>query len=211
MKQTIRLMIVCALAITSSAWAQGKTFKPDDEGFIRNWLVLEAITLDDNASNHSEDAQKEFFDKEHFKGQFSATPKEGEKVKVDGETHAWEAKEADDFFIGFEGDNSLFLGVAYIITDKDIAGVSLAIGSDDSSAWRLNGKEVLRVFSGRGVDRDQDRTENPVTLKAGLNVLTFAVINGGGPAGAAARFLDKSDNPITNIKISLTPPATDGK
>ena len=106
---------------------------------------------------------------------------------------------------------SLFLGVAYVIADKDIAGVTLAIGSDDSSVWRLNGKEVIRVFAGRGVEKDQDRSENPVTLKAGVNVLSFAVINGGGPTGAAARFLDKSDNPITNIKISLTPPAGEKK
>ena len=71
--------------------------------------------------------------------------------------------------------------------------------------WRLNGKEVIRVYEGRAIDKDQDKSK-PLTLKKGVNVLSFAVINGDGPAGAAARFLDKSGNPVKNLTISLTPP-----
>lgn len=205
MKKLIWLLAACVAALGADARAQGKTYKPDDEGFIRNWLLLDAIFLDDNASNHSEEAQAEYFDKEHFKGQLAVMPKAGDKVKVEGETLAWQEEEADDYAIMFDGDNSLFLGVAYIHCEKDISHVTLSIGSDDSSVWWLNGKELIRVFAGRAVEQDQNQSD-PVTLKAGVNVLKFAVINGNGPTGACARFLDKNENPITNIKISLTPP-----
>ena len=61
-------------------------------------------------------------------------------------------------------------------------------------------------YAGRGVEKDQDKSQ-PVTLKKGVNVLYAAVINGGGPTGLCARFLDKEGNPIKNLEISLTPPA----
>ena len=44
-----------------------------------------------------------------------------------------------------------------------------------------------------------------LTLKKGVNVLTFTVLNGDGPAAAAARFLDRDDNPVKGLKFSLTP------
>lgn len=208
MKRMIWMAAVCAMAaVGGTAGAADKTYKPDDEGFIRNWLLLDAITLDDSAGNHSEDAQKGFFDKDYVPSQKTATPKEGDKVKVEGNQLTWQAKESEDYGVEFDqADNSLFLGVTYIICDKEMPKLTLAIGSDDSSVWRLNGKEVIRVFEGRGVDKDQNKSE-PLTLKEGVNVLSFGVINGGGPTGAAARFLDSSDNPVTKFKVTLTPPA----
>jgi hypothetical protein len=204
------VVVLAALALAADA---PKTYKPDGEGFIRNWVLLDPIALDDNATTHEEGSEKAFFDKDHFPGQKEAKPKDGDKVSVAGKDLAWHARQADEFSVdlekfandvGKEPAKALFLGVAYLTCEEDVADVKLAIGSDDSSAWRLNRKELIRVFAGRAVEKDQD-TSPAVTLKKGVNVLTFAVINGDGPTGACARFQDKDGKPVTKFTVSVTP------
>jgi hypothetical protein len=215
MKKQIGLMAVLGLAIVALAADQaGKSYKTDDEGFIRNWVILEPIALGDTANTHEEDTQKPMFNKQYFDGQKDGMPQDGDKVKVDGKDATWHAHAASDYAIDFEKiaadaskepTNALYLGVAYIMAPEQKDGVKLAIGSDDSSVWWLNGNEVIRVYAGRGVDKDQDAAEN-LTLKKGLNVLRFAVINGDGPAGACARFMDKGGAAIKEITILGAPP-----
>lgn len=207
MKKLFWLYAVCALVCCAAGIrAEEKTSKPDDEGFIHNWLVLGPIALAGYNGNHDEANCKEFFDKEFFAGQKKCTPKDGEKVKVDNAEMAWKAVNADDWKIDFEAqDNSLYLAVTYITCENDIPDAKLKIGSDDDSLWLLNGKEIVRVYAGRGLDKDQDTSE-PVALQKGLNILMSVVINGNGPTGMCARFVGKDDNPIQKITISLTPP-----
>ena len=100
-------------------------------------------------------------------------------------------------------DNSLGLGIVYITAPDEMKDLKLKIGSDDSSMWILNDKEVKRVYAGRGVDKDQDTAEG-ITLNKGVNVLRAFVINGNGDWGLCARFVDKDDKPVKNIEISLT-------
>ena len=215
MKKRIGLIAVLGLAMVAFAADQaGKTYKTDDEGFIRNWVVLDPIALGDTAATHEEDTQKPMFNKQYFDGQKDGMPQDGDKVKVEGKDVTWHAHAAGDYAIDFEKiaadaskepTNAMYFGVAYIMSPEQKDGVKLAIGSDDSSVWWLNGSEVIRVYSGRGVDKDQDQAEN-LTLKKGLNVLRFAVINGDGPAGACARFLDKGGSPLKEITILGAPP-----
>jgi hypothetical protein len=215
MKKQLALVAVLAMAMVAFAAEQaGKTYKPDEEGFIRNWVILDPIPLGDTAGTHEEETQKPMFNKEYFAGQKDGMPQDGDKVKVDGKDLAWHQHSASDYAIDFEKiaadaskepNNALFLGVAYIVAPEQIDGAKLAIGSDDSSVWHLNGTEVIRIYSARGVDKDQDSSEK-LTLKKGINVLRFAVINGEGPTGACARFLDKSGAPVKDITILTAPP-----
>lgn len=99
----------------------------------------------------------------------------------------------------------MFLGVAYLECAREIADLKLAIGSDDSSTWSVNGREVIRVYAGRPVKQDENVSE-PLTLKKGVNVLRFAVINGNGPSGACARFLDKAGKPVAEFTLLPAPP-----
>ena len=202
-------LAVCALLLFGFSVCAGdaKTIKTDDEGFIRNWLVLDAIQLDEKAGNHDEDNQKDFFTKEQWAGQKACKPKEGDKAKVGNSELKWKAVQVDDFKVEPEAqDNSMYIAVAYIVCENDVPDVKLKIGSDDRSIWLLNGKEIVRVFSGRGVDKDQD-TSGAVKLNKGCNVLMGQTINGGGPTGFCARFCDKEDKAVKNVTISLTPPA----
>ena len=104
-----------------------------------------------------------------------------------------------------EPEHAAFLGVVYIMSEHDAAGVKLSIGSDDDSVWRLNGREVIRAYEGRPVDKDQNQSDD-LMLKKGVNVLTFTVLNGDGDCGAAARFLTSDGEPVPGLTASLTPP-----
>ncbi len=196
----------CLLMLVGSA-AHAADFKPDGSGYIRNWLLLDPIELDEKASDHTEDSQKAFFDKEFFAGQFKATPAVGDKAKVGANELSWKAGQADEAAYKLDPkDNSLYLAVTYVTSDKEVPEAVLSIGSDDSSCWRVNGTDVLRVYAGRGVEVDQDKTK-PFTLVKGVNVILASVINGGGEVGLSARILDKDGQPVQNVVVSLTPPA----
>lgn len=181
------------------------TFAVDPEGFIKQWLVLGPIAVGAQGSDQTENGQKGIFNKEWFPKWGEARPRELDKATVDGAELVWESGEAADFFLDFGlADNSLHLAVAYLVAESDLNDLTLMTGSDDSGLWRLNGKEVQRVYAGRGVGKDQERS-GPVSLKKGVNVLMMAVINGGGPTAGCARFLNKAGQPVKSLRVSRSP------
>lgn len=192
-----------------------KTCLPDREGFLRNWLVLDPIPLEGGV-NFTEAGQKEWFDRDWLADAKEAAPKPKDKLKLKDRELNWQATAAYEFSVDFSGvaaeagkdaDNSLFLCFVYIYCEQEIPDVRLAIGSDDSSVWKLNGVELIRVYEARGVRKDNN-VSKPVTLKKGLNVLAAGIINGGGPTGACARFIDKKGRPVLDYlhDYSPTPP-----
>src|SRR6185369_17320269 len=97
MKHIILLAAVFGLAISGAIRAEDKTYKPDDDGFIRNWLMLDTpISLDDKASNHDEDNQKDFFNKDYITDQKKMTPAAGQKVKIGDSEKTWKTVESGD-------------------------------------------------------------------------------------------------------------------
>ena len=57
--------------------------KPDDEGFIRRWLLLEPIDKPNSGNTVFTDTYlREHFYREYFKGQQTIVPKDGQKVKA---------------------------------------------------------------------------------------------------------------------------------
>jgi hypothetical protein len=205
---------VVAIAAANLRADDAKTFKVDDEGFIRNWLVLGPISVDPKVSEHSEEACKQFLDKEYFSGQMDLKPSAGDKSTVDGVEMPWQAVEAADFTLDTNKiaedqskgtDNVVYLGVAYVVVPNDMPDVRLAIGSDDDSLWRVNGKELIRVYAARAAEKDTDRSE-AIALKQGTNIVTFTLINGNGPSGICARFLEKDDKPVTGLTICSAAP-----
>jgi hypothetical protein len=185
----------------------------DQDGFIKKWLVAGPIPVDEKVGNHDEASCKEFLDKEYLNPQ--AMPKDGDTISTGDADVPLQTTAGQDFFVpldtfaadqGKNPENAAFVGVVYVTCAQETPDVKLAVGSDDDSVWRLNGKEVIRVYEGRGVDKDQNTSE-PLTLKQGVNVLSFTVLNGGGACAAAARFLDKDGNPALGLSVSVKPPA----
>jgi hypothetical protein len=202
-----------------------KKFEPDAEGFLRNWLLLDPISLGRAAERSNEAAQKEWFDKEWFPGQFKATPKPGQKARIGAGDLAWHDYPAWDYYTDIEGFavekdksqfNSLYLGFVYIFCEKEIAGVALSIGSDEGCCFRLNGEDILRTHKMRKIGKDQDKSQ-PLTLKQGMNVLQVAMVNGtsglgdGGLNGFSARFLGPDSSPVRDYVHDSAPTRPGGK
>jgi hypothetical protein len=178
-----------------------ETFSPDAEGFIRNWLVLAPIAV-------QEDSGASEIDKDFLTGEAAIKPKAGDKVTVDGKVLTWKAHQTPDFFIDFlkafgkeRGEDVAAYAVAYVVADDEMK-VKLLTGSNDQSKAWVNGRQIIRFADTRTLDKDTESGD--VTLAKGQNVLVFKVINEKNNWQGCARFL-KDGAPVKNVKISLTP------
>ena len=192
-----------------------ETAKPDNDGFIRRWLLLEPIDKPNRTNIVFTDSYlREAFNTEYFKGQFTTLPKDGQKVKVGKQKLAWHAMDSKLFNVklfrfasGLEKQiyGVLFWAVTVIECDEDIPNVRLAVGSNSASMWWLNGEEAVLLSGDRRMVKD-DCTSPRLTLKKGRNILRGAVINGPGMSDFCVRFIDEKGQPVKNISITTTQP-----
>jgi RNase P/RNase MRP subunit p29 len=196
MKSSLILAVLAAILIPSA-----ETYSPDADGFIRNWLVLAPIAI-------QEDSGASEIDKDFLKGEATIKPKAGDSVTVDGKTLTWKPHQTSDFFIDFlqafgkeRGEDVAGYAVAYVIADDEMK-VKLSIGSNDQSKVWLNGKPIIKFAETRTLEKDTDSGD--VTLAKGQNVLVFKVINEKNNWQGCARFM-KDGAGVKNIKVSLTP------
>ena len=184
--------------------------QPDGRGFIRRWMLLEPIRQDIRSNTvFTNTWLREVFGKTYYKDQLTTLPKDGQKVKVGSQTLRWHALDSRNYNVklfrfaerwGEQTYGSLFWGVTLIDSPEEYSNVRLAAGSNGASMWWLNGEEVLLLEGDRRMVED-DGMSSRLTLKKGLNVLRFALINGPGLSDFCVRFLDESGNPITNLTI----------
>jgi len=177
------------------------TFSPDAEGFIRNWLVLAPIAV-------QEDSGATEIEKDFLGGEATIKPKAGDAVNIGGKVLTWKSHETSDYFIDFlkafgaeRGEDAAAYAVTYVMAD-DAMTVTLSVGSNDQfKAW-VNGKPILKFAETRTLEKDTDKGE--VTLAKGQNVLVFKVINEKNNWQGCARFM-KDGTGVKNVKISLAP------
>ncbi len=183
------------------------TKAPDEEGFIRRWLVLEPIGVNGLTDSAVQAAVK----KEYFPNQFTVLPHDGDKVSVEGSDLKWHAVDSKlynvnlyhfAYSLGKPTSNVLFWAVTIVDCPNELKDVRLAIGSNAASVWWVNGKEVIGIYGDRQTVID-DGVSKRMILKKGLNVVRCAVINGGGATDFCARFLDKDDAPVKNFIVNL--------
>lgn len=198
-------LLSAAILITVVANAKAQdSYKPDDEGFIRNWLVLAPLAYGDAQDGVTA------LNKEQVAGEANLQPKEGDKVKVGDKELAWKAYKGDshmlDFngFLGKETEDSVGYGVCYITADQELKDLVMKTGSDDQAKIYLNGKEIWKTEEARAAEKDQDSTEN-VTLKKGVNVLIFKIVNEKVDWQGCVRFTDKDGKPVTGFTVGLKP------
>lgn len=196
MKTTIALAVLAAALLPAP-----ETFSPDGEGFIRNWLVLAPIPIEEGSGATE-------IDKEIVKGEARIKPKAGDKERFDGKDVLWKTHKTADFFIDFlegfgkeRGEDVCGYAVAYVLADEEMK-VKLAVGSNDQCKAYLNGKEVAKFAETRTLEKDTETAE--VTLTKGQNVLVLKVINEKNNWQGCARFT-KDGAGVKNVKISLTP------
>lgn len=185
--------------------------QPDNDGFIRRWLLLEPINKPNRGNSGFTDTYlRDAFNKEYFHNQMTMLPKDGSTVKVGNQKLAWHAFDSNLFHVKLFRFASglkkqvygvLFWGVTIIDCNEDIPNVRLAAGSNSASMWWLNGKEVLLLSGDRRMVKD-DGMSPRVTLHKGRNILRCAVINGPGMSDFCIRFIDEQGAPVKNYTIN---------
>jgi hypothetical protein len=184
-----------------------RTKAPDEEGFIRRWLVLEPI----RASGLTDSAVQAAVKKEYFPNQLTVFPHDGDIVNVEGSDLTWHAVDTKlynvnlyhfAYALGKPTSNVLFWAVTLVDCPNELKDVRLSIGSNAASVWWVNGKEVIGIYGDRQTVID-DGVSKRLTLKKGPNVLRCAIVNGGGATDFCARFLDRDDAPVKNFTINL--------
>jgi len=182
---------------------------PDQDGFIRRWMILDPITKP-NPSNivFTGSYVREALSPETFPGRFGALPRDGAAARSD-EPLAWHALDSKLWdvklfnFAQSRGKRTygvVFWAITVVDSPREIAGVRLAVGSNAASRWWLNGALAAELFDDRRMVMD-DVLSDRLTLHKGRNVIHGAVINGPGLSDFCVRRLDASGQPIRDLKV----------
>jgi len=181
---------------------------PDAEGFLQRWLILEPINI---GNQQTENASKAAVKVEYFPSQLTVMPHDWDKVTVGSQELTWHAEDTVNYNVNLyifanalnkSPAEALFWAVTVVNCPQDMPNVRLAIGSNASSVWWLNGQEVACVYGDRQTVVD-DGVSKRLTLKKGPNVLRCAVINGSGATDFCARFLDEEGKPLKGFTLSV--------
>lgn len=209
-------LIVTAVAATRAQSPAPKTLTRavsatapvSPQGFIQRWLILEPIA----ANGLTDSLVQATVKKEHFAGQFTTIPRDGESVTVGDATLTWHAVDTSlynvnlyHFAYGLKKptSNVLFWTVTIVTSPVERSGVRLAIGSNSASVWWVNDQEVIGIYGDRQAVID-DGVSKRLTLRKGANLIRAAVVNGGGATDVCARFLDANDKPLRDLTVNLT-------
>lgn len=184
---------------------------PNAEGFIQRWLLLEPINKPNRSNTVFTDSYlRKAFDTLYFPNQFTALPKDGEKVHVGAQELTWHALDSKNFNVklfrfayglGKPVYGVLFWAVTIVNSPREMKNVRMAVGSNSASMWWLNGKEALILSGDRRMVMD-DGVSTRLTLNQGKNIIRGAVINGPGMSDFCVRFLDEKGEPVKDLTIT---------
>lgn len=195
--------LVAALSLMTAAGAvHAADSKVDGEGFVRDWLLLAPFAL-------PEDTGADAIDMSQITKEGEIKPKAGDVQKISDKEATWKAVKATEYHLdvnvalGTRNEDVLAYLVTYVVADKDMPGLTMAIGSNDQAKVWLNGKEVIKFAETRSIEQDSDKA--PVALTAGVNVVVFKVINQKNDWAAALRFLDQDGKAVTGLTVKTAP------
>ena len=196
----------CAVALSSllTSVAYSQSEKPDAEGYIRDWLMLAPVSIG------AENLGADFIGKEQVEKESALKPKAGDKLKVKDKELAWKAIKGKDAVIdlnaelGTPTENAAGYLVAYIVCENELTDLKMLVGCNDQGRIYLNGKEVFTHTEPGPIEKDAHKVEK-LTLVKGVNVIVFKIINDTNDWQGCVRFTDKSDKPVTNYTVKLSP------
>ena len=186
--------------------------KPDGEGFIRRWSLLDPIEKPNRSNTVFTDSYiRAAFDTLYFKDQKTIVPTDGQKVKIGKKTkltwHCYDSKlfNVKLFRFATETDQTYYGVIFNVVTvincDEDLKDIRLSVGSNSASQWWIDGEEALILSGDRRMVAD-DAASKRLTLTKGKHILRGAIINGPGMSDMCVRFLDEQGNPVTNYTIT---------
>lgn len=184
---------------------------PDEQGFIRRWMLLEPINNPTRSNTiFTESYLQEYMARPAFAPLQTATPTDGSLITIDGQQLKWHAVESTRYNVKlFRFASWLqkqeyrvdFRAQTVIDCPEEIQDVRLAVGSNGASVWWLNGQQVLVMDGDRRMVMD-DGTSRRLTLHKGRNILRGAVLNGPGLSDMCIRFIDDKGQPVKGYSIS---------
>ena len=181
------------------------SFSPDAKGFIRNWLILAPIAMEEENEGAAELNKKQIKDEAMFQ------PKEGDEATIGAAKMKWKAHQTADFFIDFlkyvaggRGEQVVGYAVTYIVADAEMKDVKAKLGSNDQAKLYVNGVQQIMFDDTRTLEADQD-TSKPFTLNKGVNTIVFKVVNQENNWQGCLRFVDANGDPVKGLKIKLMP------
>ena len=198
---TIGLVVLLNPLLSQAGGADA--FKLDSEGFIRDWVMLAPIALPEGESG----ADAIF--KEQIKDEAALRPKAGDKAKIGGKELTWQNITAATNYFDFiailktVNDHAAGYMVTYIECDTERPDVIMAVASNDEGRIYFNGVDIYAFSEPRTLMLDADKGK--VTLKKGVNVVVFKVINEQNSWQGAMRLLDKAGAPLKDLRIKLSP------
>ena len=175
----------------------------DSAGYIRDWVMLAPIALPAAVT------AADLILLEQVKDEAALKPKAGDKITINGQELTWKNITASTNYFDFnailksQNDHVAGFMVTYIECDKEVPGVIMAVGSNDQGRIYFNGVDIYASTDARSLMLDQDKGK--VTLKKGVNVIVFKIINELNSWQGAMRLLDKAGAPVKNLKIKLSP------
>ena len=198
---TIASVALLSLSMTMAGAAE--SLKPDAEGYIRDWVMLAPIALRDG------ETCAEALLKDQIPNEAALRPKAGDKVKVGGKELTWRNVAATTNYFDFNealksiNDHAAGYMVTYIECEQETPDVIVAVASNDQGRIYFNGVDIYAFTEARPLMLDADKGR--VTLKKGVNVIVFKVLNEQNSWQGAMRFLDKAGDPVKGLKIKLSP------
>jgi hypothetical protein len=198
-----KLFIVGLSCLLLSKLGAADVRQPDSDGYIRHWLMLAPIALPEGETG------AEAIFRQQIRNESALRPKAGDKAQIRGKELTWKnitaATNYFDFAASFKtlGEKEAGYAVTYIECDTEMADVIMAVASNDQGRIYFNGVDIYVWSEPRTLTLDSEKGR--VTLKKGINVIVFKVINEQGNWQGAMRFLDKAGAPLKDLKIKLSP------
>jgi hypothetical protein len=199
----MKLFIVGLSCLLLSNTRGAEPLQPDSDGYIRHWLMLAPIALPEGESG------AEAIFKQQIRDESSLRPKAGDKVTIGAKELTWQNITAATNHFDFTavvkavGEKEAGYAVTYIECDTEKPDVIMAVASNDEGRIYFNGVDIYVWGEPRTLTLDADKGR--VTLKKGINVIVFKIINEQGNWQGAMRFLDKAGAPLKDLKIKLSP------
>ena len=194
---------VAWLGLSMPTMTAADALRPDPAGYIRDWVMLAPIPLPEGR------ACADLLLQEQVRNEAALQPRAGDTIKIRGKELTWKNITSPTNYFDFNAlldsanDHVAGFMVTYIECDKELTGVTMALGSNDQGRLYLNGKDIYAYQDARPLELDADK--GTVTLKKGVNVVVFKIINEQNAWQGAMRFLDKAGTPVTDLKIRLSP------
>ena len=175
----------------------------DSEGYIRHWIMLAPLAL-----REGETGSDAIF-KDQIRDEAALRPRAGDKVKIHGKELVWQNITAATNYFDFNAilktvnDHAAGYMVTYLECETDKPDVIMAVASNDEGRIYFNGVDIYAFSEPRTLMLDTDKGR--ISLKKGVNVVVFKVINELNSWQGAMRLLDKTGAPLKGVKIKLSP------